>query len=113
MGVVDHANECLHEDRVVGRIAMAAAGSAKIIMRGNTWSDATACMANRNLQMMAEIGEHARRGREQRRIETPARETTHLDAHGASIEGARVPGVVGEVDHLRRLTAVLANDIVC
>ena len=41
------------------------------------------------------------------------REATHLDADGASIESAGVPGIVGEVDHLRHFTAVFANDVVC
>ena len=31
---------------------------------------------------------------------------------GASIESARVPGIVGEVHHLRHLTPVFANDVV-
>ena len=40
----------------------------------------------------------------QRRIKTTTREATHLDANGAPIESARMPGIVGEVDHLRCLT---------
>ena len=45
-------------------------------------------------------------------LKTATREATHLDADGASIESAGVPGIVGEVDHLRHFTAVLANDVV-
>ena len=92
---------------------MAAARSAEITMRGNAWADATPRMANRNLQMMTQVGEYAPRGREQRRLKTATCEATHLDADGASIESAGVPGIVGEVDHLRHLTAVFANDVVC
>jgi hypothetical protein len=113
MLAVDHANKFLHEGRVVLRIMMATARSAEIIMRANARPDACVRMTNWNLQMMAQIREHARRGCEQRRIQTAIREATYLDAYRASIESAHVPGLVGEVDHLRRLTAVLANDVVC
>jgi hypothetical protein len=112
MLVIDYVNESFHKDRVVRRIVMAAAPSAQITVRGDSWSDAGARMANRNLQMMTQVDEHARRGCEQRRAESEAREATHFDAYGASIESACVPGIIGEIDHLRRLTAVLANDVV-
>jgi hypothetical protein len=36
--------------------------------------------------MIAQICEYARRGCEQRRVETTTRKATHLDAYGASIE---------------------------
>ena len=113
MLVVDHANKSFHEDRVIRRIVMAAARCAQITMRGDAWADATARMANRNLQMMTQVGEYAPRGREQGRLKAATREATHLDADGASIESAGVPGIVGEVDHLRHFTAVFANDVVC
>jgi hypothetical protein len=50
---VDHANKFLHEDWVVQRIVMATACSAEIPTRGDAWPDASARMANRNLQMIA------------------------------------------------------------
>jgi hypothetical protein len=111
MLVVNNANKSLHEERVVGRIVMTASCSAEVVVRGNARPDASTRMPNRNLQMMAQIGEHARRGRKQRCIETATRKATHLDAHGPSIESAGVPSVVGEVDHLCRLTALLTNDV--
>ena len=62
--------------------------------------------------MIAQKGEHARGSCKQRRLETTTREATHLDSNGAPIEGACMPGIVGEVDHLRRLTPVLADHVV-
>lgn len=62
--------------------------------------------------MIAQEGEHTRGGCKQRRIKAATREATHFDADGAPIESARVPGIVGEVDHLRCLTPVLADYVV-
>lgn len=62
--------------------------------------------------MIAQRGEHASGSCKQRRIKTTTRKATHLDADGAPIESACVPGIVGEVDHLRCLASVLADNIV-
>src|ERR1700679_1843454 len=62
--------------------------------------------------MVAQKGEHMRASCKQRRVKTTTREVTHLDANGAPIESARMPGIVGEVDHLRCLTPVLADHVV-
>ena len=47
--------------------------------------------------MLAQKGEHTRASCKQRHIKTTTREATHLDANGALIESARMPGIVGEV----------------
>jgi hypothetical protein len=62
--------------------------------------------------MIAQKGEHPRASCKQRRIKTTTREATHLDANGAPIESACMPGIVGEVDHLRCPTPVLADHVV-
>jgi hypothetical protein len=62
--------------------------------------------------MIAQKGEHASGGCKQKCIKTTTREATHLDANGAPIESACLPGIVGEVDHLRCLTPVLADNVV-
>jgi hypothetical protein len=62
--------------------------------------------------MIAQKGEHTRGSCKQRRLKTTTREATHLDANGAAIESACMPGIVGEVDHLRYLTPVLADHVV-
>jgi hypothetical protein len=59
---VDHANESLHESRVIRWIVMATARSAEIVMRGNARPNASTSMANRNLQMNAQIRKHPRGG---------------------------------------------------
>lgn len=42
-----------------------------------------------------------------RRAKTATREATHLDTEGMPVGSARVPGIVGKVDHLRSLTDIL------
>jgi hypothetical protein len=49
MFIVNHANKFLQENRVVRRVAMAAAGSPEITVRGDAWPDAGARMTNWNL----------------------------------------------------------------
>ena len=71
---------------------MTVARRAEIFVRGNTRSDASARMLP------------------QRRIKTRTCEATHFDGNGAPTESACMPGIVGEVDHLRCLTSVLAGD---
>jgi hypothetical protein len=110
MLVVDHLNECFHECGVVGRIVMAASRCTEITMRSDTWSDSTARVTNRDLQVLAEIGKDARRSREQRRAKATTCKSAHLDPDGAPVESASVPGIVREFDHLRRLVPVLTND---
>jgi hypothetical protein len=83
---------------------MATASSAEITMRGDARPDAGAFMANRNLQMMAQIRVHARRGCAQRRVETatpkpPISTPTErrLKVHARRV-GSRNWGTVSEKD---------------
>jgi hypothetical protein len=62
--------------------------------------------------MIAQKGEHTRASCKQRRIKTTTHEATHLDANGAPIDSACMPGIVGDVDHLRCLTPVPADHVV-
>jgi hypothetical protein len=83
---------------------MATASSAEITMRGDARPDACALMAKRNLQMMAQTREHARRGCAHRRVETatpkppistPTERRLKVDARRV---GSRNWGTVSEKD---------------
>jgi hypothetical protein len=47
--------------------------------------------------MIAQKGGHTRGSCKKRHLKTTSREATHLDAKGAAIESACMPGIVDEV----------------